>query len=138
MVVTFKFACIFSNPWGRMISASNGLQPHGIWTQKDKYIQLILFFFQKCLLLFSDLYPTFFLFNCNQMNILFLSLWKFDWFHHRTIVIKILSLDFFIDISVIKPIPMMIKIHEYLFCNNKRYYCSGSSPESTFMYTFFK
>ena len=59
-----------------MISASDGLQPHGICTQEDKYIQLVFFSFQNCSLLFSYFYLTFAVLDRNQMRILFLFLWK--------------------------------------------------------------
>ena len=35
-----------------MTSASNGLQPHSIEIQEDKYIQMIWFFFQTFVLFF--------------------------------------------------------------------------------------
>ena len=97
-----------------MISASNGPQTHGICTQEDKYIQLILLFFQNCGLLFSNIYPTSSHLNHNQVNILFPFLWKMLWFHPRTIVIKILCFDYFIDMTVMKPIPMTIEMYKYL------------------------
>ena len=94
-----------------MILASNDLQPRGIWTQKDKYIQLVLLLFQIfCFILY--LYHTYSFSDQNYMKILFLFYrgGVGGGFHPGTIIIKILCLDLFIDISGIKPISMTIKI----------------------------
>ena len=60
----------------------------------------------------------------------------FFWFHPITIVIKILILDFYWYIGY-KTNPHENR-NEHCFCNNKRYYCSGSSPKSTFTIFFQK
>ena len=46
-----------------MTSSSNYLHSHRILTQEDEFIQLVFFFFQNFLLLFSYLYPTFYILN---------------------------------------------------------------------------
>ena len=77
-------------------------------TPEDKYIKLILFYFQF-VLLFSDLFAKISELDQNQVNILSLFCEK-KWFHPRNIFIKILCFVCFIDIPVIKPIPMTIEI----------------------------
>ena len=116
-----------------MTSVSNSLQIHGIWYQEDIYFQLVFFLFHKFSLLFSDLYTTFSLLDCNQMKILFLILWENvlvspQNHHHQENYFWL-----FIDILDIKQIPMTKEMHKYLFCKNKGKYCYGSSPKSTFM-----
>ena len=88
-----------------MISASNILQPSIIWAQEYKYIQLI--FLQKFSLLISDIYPIFYLLNCNQMNILLPFSWKYLVLPHKQCQKKFIF-GCFIDASVIKTIPVMI------------------------------
>ena len=61
---------------------------------------------------------------------------KMFWFHPITTVVKILSLYCWIYISDMKIIPMTKEMHKYLFCKNKGYCCSGSSPKRTFMRIF--
>ena len=100
LIVKLKLVYLFSNAWGRINNIALLT-----WYHLQMAFSLTLFgprktkipswfFFKKIFLLFSDFYPSLPSWNVTKWSSYSCLCEKISWFHPRTIVMKILGIDF--------------------------------------------